>query len=128
MIRLEPPWRVLVTGSRNLTDGTLVWDALDAELAERGEIIVVHGGARGADQAADAWAFSTNNASETHPANWGLGKIAGHIRNQEMVNLGADVCLAFPMFGSRGTWDCVRRAEHAGIPVRIIEAWKVVPE
>jgi hypothetical protein len=35
-----------------------------------------------------------------------------------MVDLGADLCLAFPMPRSRGTWDCVRRAKKAGIVVR----------
>lgn len=43
---------------------------------------------------------------------------AGGVRNQEMVNLGGYlVCLAFPLAGSRGTWDCVARARVAGIPV-----------
>ena len=34
-----------------------------------------------------------------------------------MVDLGADVCLAFPLGESRGTRDCMRRASEAGIPV-----------
>ena len=34
-----------------------------------------------------------------------------------MVNAGADLCLAFPLGESRGTRDCVRRADAAGIPV-----------
>jgi hypothetical protein len=38
-----------------------------------------------------------------------------------MVDLGADVCYAFfagDGTASKGTADCVRRAEAAGIPVR----------
>lgn len=42
---------------------------------------------------------------------------AGLVRNQLMVDLGADICLAFPLPGSRGTWDCMGRAEAAGIKV-----------
>jgi hypothetical protein len=34
-----------------------------------------------------------------------------------MVSLGADICLAFPQPGSKGTWDCARKAADAGIPV-----------
>jgi hypothetical protein len=37
-----------------------------------------------------------------------------------MASLGAKLCLAFPRKGgSRGTWDCIRKAADAGIPVRI---------
>jgi hypothetical protein len=46
----------------------------------------------------------------------------GHYRNQQMVDAGATICFAFPLDGSVGTWDCVRRARAAGIPVRIIAA------
>lgn len=57
---------------------------------------------------------------EPHPAEWHrLGPRAGPIRNQAMVDAGADVCLAFASPGSRGTWDCVRRAREAGIRVEV---------
>lgn len=42
---------------------------------------------------------------------------AGFIRNQRMVDTGADVCLAFPRGESKGTYDCAKRAKAAGIPV-----------
>lgn len=111
--------RVLVTGSRNLTDGSVIWEALDAQLESREHIIVVHGDCpTGADAAAVAWAMSTDGVFlEAHPADWSIGKKAGPLRNQAMVDLGADVCLAFPLPDSRGTYDCMRRAAAAGIPV-----------
>lgn len=43
---------------------------------------------------------------------------AGPRRNQTMVDRRPAVCLGFPMPGSRGTADCMRRAAAAGIPVR----------
>lgn len=43
------------------------------------------------------------------------------IRNQEMADRGADLCLAFPGPESVGTWDMIRKARAAGIPVHIHE-------
>lgn len=51
-------------------------------------------------------------------ADWdGLGKAAGPLRNQAMVDFcrAGDVCLGFPDAESRGTWDCMRRAHAAGL-------------
>jgi hypothetical protein len=117
--------RVLVTGSRDLVDRQMVWDALTHVLAANTDAVftVVHGACpRGADRWADEWVDYTDPgfAIERHPADWKMGKQAGHWRNQHMVNLGADVVLAFfqPGAANRGTADCVRRAEEAGIPVR----------
>lgn len=111
--------RVLVTGSRDWTDRQMVANALHEQrmLDPDQRIIVVHGNARGLDALAAWWANATGNIAEAYPADWSLGMSAGHIRNQKMVNLGADVCLAFPRPGSKGTWDCMRRAEAAGISV-----------
>lgn len=116
--------RVLVTGSRDWVDRMAIWNALHAELVQfPSGIIVVHGGARGADDIADRWAWGMYQAGyhvrpEVHHANWdGLGKRAGIIRNQLMVDLGADVCHAFPLGKSVGTRHCMSRAIAAGIPV-----------
>ncbi len=46
--------------------------------------------------------------------------LAGHWRNQAMVNLGAHLVLAFPSGTSTGTRDCMRRAEAAGIHVEVV--------
>lgn len=54
---------------------------------------------------------------EPHPADWSWGNGAGMHRNQEMVDLGADVCLAFIRGKSSGTRDCADKAAKAGIPV-----------
>ena len=54
-------------------------------------------------------------------ADWrGLGWGAGFIRNQALVDLRPEACLAFP--GGRGTADTVRRCRAAGIPVRLAGA------
>lgn len=82
----------------------------------------MHGGARGADTLASVEAKQWGFNVEVHPADWrSHGKAAGHRRNAEMVKLGADVCLAFPLGESRGTRGCMRLAEAAGIPVKVYE-------
>ncbi|QYW01585.1 DprA-like DNA processing chain A [Mycobacterium phage Pumbaa] len=116
--------RVLVTGSRDWKDRRTVWNALHDQLNKSPDgIIVVHGAARGADDIADRWAWGMYQMGykvlpEDHPADWNqFGASAGHRRNYHMVKLGADVCLAFPLEESKGTFGCMALAEKAGIPV-----------
>lgn len=127
------PYRVLVTGSRDWLTPDVVWAALNdcvhqALLAGR-RLVVVHGDCpRGADAHAALWAavagqFTDRVTEERHPADWRQqGKAAGYRRNAEMVQLGADVCLAFIRDGSRGASHTARLAEAAGITVRRWEA------
>lgn len=46
---------------------------------------------------------------------------AGARRNREMADLGADLCLAFPLGRSPGTRDMIRKAKAAGVPVEVVE-------
>lgn len=86
-------------------------------------ITIVHGGARGVDELAGKLAAGAGYDVEVHEANWvKLGKGAGPIRNQEMVDLGANLVLAFPAVGSKGkggTWDLIHRAADANMTVHI---------
>lgn len=109
--------RILITASRVWASYKLMRRAIVAH----GPAIVVHGDCRGGDKMAARIARSLGWPAEPHPADWSRGLGAGFDRNQDMVDLGADVCLAFPMPGSRGTWDCVRRARLAGIQVVVVE-------
>lgn len=122
--RLSIP-RILVTGSRDWTDREAIAHALlDVRDQPRpgvpSRMVLVHGACpTGADAIADEWATAWGWEVERHPAEWEThGRAAGPIRNQKMVDLGADVCLAFPLPGSRGTRHCMGAAERAGIPVR----------
>jgi len=108
--------RILVTGSRDWDD----WETLDTALTsvvDGGEIAIVHGGARGADQMAGAWARKYGLTEEVFPAQWSThGRRAGFVRNTEMVATMPDVCLAFIRNGSRGASMTADLAEKAGIP------------
>lgn len=121
--------RILVTGSRHWEDRRALSSALrrgyDHILQSHPEYmdppVLVHGGAKGADQMAAGIAYGLGWQHEEHKADWNThGKGAGHKRNQAMVDAGADILIACPLPGSKGTWDCMRRAVEAGIPVYVV--------
>lgn len=114
--------RILVTGGRDYKDRAVVFRELDAicDRTRYGTMVVIQGGARGADALAREWCFrqSDNIAGLINaPADWrGLGLAAGIVRNQAMIDdHKPDAVLAFP--GGRGTADMVRRARAANVPV-----------
>jgi hypothetical protein len=109
--------RLLVTGSRDWTDLATIRAALTERFHPR--TILVHGACpRGADAMANHVWRQLGGLVEPHPAMWQKhGKAAGPIRNEHMVKLGADVCLAFIMDGSPGATGCMSMAKKAEIPV-----------
>lgn len=128
--------RILITGSRDWPDEEFVWDMIDLAVRHRSAfdcdhktITVVHGACpKGADfhaanycedQASFLEAEGITLVEERHPANWkDLGKRAGFARNEHMVNLGADICLAFIKDNSRGASHTANLAEERGISTR----------
>lgn len=112
--------RILVTGSRNWTDAAAIHAAL-SEHASPGDTLVHGACPDGADPIAAAY-WRSRGPMEPHPAKWRTyGRSAGPIRNAEMVALGADVMLAFPLGESRGTRGCIAMAQDAGITVHVFE-------
>lgn len=115
--------RILITGSRTWLDRNVIHRAISEWVRDnvpQNEVtIVVHGdNPKGADRMAKEFAEAMWWLEpEPHPADWSWGKAGGNYRNQDMVDLGADVCLAFNRNDSSGTKDCVKRARAAGIPV-----------
>lgn len=114
--------RILVTGSRNWTDAETIRHAIFRELYEmkcpHNLAALIHGVCpTGADSIADEYATAFGMHVVRHPANWMLyGNAAGFRRNAEMVQAGADVCLAFIKDRSRGASMTADLAERAGIP------------
>jgi hypothetical protein len=125
--------RILVTGSRVGVEQKAVWDELDDLYETRvstGPFVVVHGGAAGADTHANNWAWKKRREGnfdvniEVYPARWRPEGVyipsAGHERNQKMVDLGADVVLAFIHNNSAGATGCMRMAMKAGLQVQVL--------
>ena len=129
--------KILVCGGRDFFNKKLLYHTLDnlceefnlkTEPDEYGnwlpkDVVIIHGKAAGADTLAGDWAIINWTEFEEYPADWQThGRAAGPIRNQQMLDEGKpDLVLAFPTERSRGTWDMVRRATKAGVPVRVIK-------
>lgn len=120
---MSKPYRVAVVGSRAFPRLMEV-KAFVHELAERmranGEAIeVVSGGAPGVDIVAQTAAQDEGLGVKVFAADWNrLGKAAGMIRNQEIVDY-ADEVVAFWDGSSPGTKDTINRANWARKPLTI---------
>jgi hypothetical protein len=110
--------RVLVCGGRDYNERDYIWNMLTTLDSQRGRFdVVIHGCATGADSEGMIWAQGNGRKHAPFRADWHtLGKRAGRVRNQRMIDEGKpDLVIAFP--GGKGTADMVRRARFAGIEV-----------
>lgn len=119
------PWydyfmRVLITGSRDWEDASVIEEALEMFDAE--DTVLVSGHCpTGADFIAEQYAYRNGWDVELHEADWDkFGKFAGPKRNQEMVDSGVDVVLAFVKDDSRGAGGTVRYALQFDNWVRVL--------
>lgn len=111
--------RIGVTISRDWDDHEAIVDSLLEAI--RGisahKVTLVHGASQ-MDYFIAGVAFMLGMELEAHPADWKrYGAGAGPKRNQEMVDAGADLWIAFIKDRSAGATDCAGKARIAGIPV-----------
>ena len=115
---------VLVTGDREWTDSILIWAVLNCLKEKHGhKLVLVQGGARGADTHAMLWAENHKVDMITRWAHWDEhGKAAGPIRNHLMHDAHKpNLVLAFHpnLFGgSKGTYEMYQYAKRNGTLVR----------
>jgi hypothetical protein len=111
--------KVLVCGSRE----GVTWEPVVRRLKElpRG-VEIIHGGARGADSyAAEVCKRFTGFKETVFPANWEAhGRMAGYMRNLEMLDQEPDLVIAFWNGTSKGTKHTIDAARQRGIPVEVI--------
>ena len=116
-------YRILVTGSRDWQEWGVVEAALRREAlagisreykpGSQLGVYVIHGDCpTGADAAADVLAPRMGLMVERYPGN---DFPTYKDRNQHMVDLGADVCIAFAAKWASGTGQTARMARKAGI-------------
>jgi hypothetical protein len=136
-----------LTGSRRWPDNPLLENTLllvwhDALQDGWDGIELMHGCADGADTIGGDWARRNGILVRERPADWEgpcgtecqpghrrrtrrgteYCPLAGHRRNQQMVDEGPVMFVAASYRNSSGTADCVRRASRAGIPVWLLAA------
>jgi hypothetical protein len=104
--------KVIIAGSRTITDAFLVRKAIEDSGFEITEVVC--GGARGVDQMGELYARRHHLPVKYFPAHWKeFGKSAGFIRNREMAKY-ADALIAIWDGESRGTKNMIELAmkEH----------------
>lgn len=127
---------LLMCGGREWSDDKIVravlWGIYEIVDNQEEILTLIHGGARGADQAAGEAANTINSVVKGQlrrglidikqfPAQWdAYGKSAGIIRNQQMLSEGnPTLVIAFhnDISASKGTKDMVDKAKSANIKV-----------
>jgi hypothetical protein len=110
--------KVLVSGSRDIDDNAVVYDAIINSPWEPS--VLIHGDASGVDKIADRYARLHKIDTDVHPVpEWvweKVGRKAGPMRNDYMVQQ-ADALVAVWDGESSGTKDAMQQAESEGLPV-----------
>ena len=115
-------FRLLITGSRTWSDVAVIEREFGVVAEHEGSnVVLVSGGAKGADTLCEQVAEKLGWTIERHLPDWSVGKRAGFDRNKVMVDSGADFCLAFILDESAGASQCSRIAKEAKIPTKPIK-------
>lgn len=117
---------VIICGGRDLQMQLAHLDWLNAMDNALAITTVVHGGARGADEIGAMWAYCRQKNVICVNADWSLGKMAGHIRNEQMLKEHSPhAVLAFP--GGRGTAHMEGIAIRNKVPVYLYDSLEEIP-
>lgn len=113
--------KILICGNRNWTDEETIEDFIKT-LSQ--DVVVIHGGCRGADMIADKMARKHGlTVDPPYFAKWELyGKAAGPKRNKQMIIEGRpDRVVAFHnnLSESKGTANMIKQAKEHGLPCDI---------
>lgn len=131
----SPYFELIVTGSRDWSGRASVWKPLNRMLIQHRRLLIRNGkNKRGADRLVSDWAERFKDSlvlEDPYLPDWdAFGNYAGNLRNQRMVDAGAQAVMAWANpcrkngrwcppgeHPSHGTADCVKRARAAKIPV-----------
>lgn len=120
------PFYCLVVGSRTFDNYQLMCEALDHLLQNKKYIVIVSGGAKGADTLAERYANEHGHRLKVFKADWNkYGKSAGYRRNEQMhlyISAHSDKdrgVVAFWDGNSKGTAQNFELAVRYNNPIRI---------
>lgn len=114
--------RVVIAGCRDYTNYDEAKKYIEyclCNIRKENEIIVVSGGASGADALGERYAKENGLKVEIFSADWDrYGKSAGPKRNEKMAQIG-DYIICFWDNKSRGTESMIKCAKNHNKPIRI---------
>ncbi len=114
--------RVVIAGCRNYNNYKEAKEYIDcciSNIIEENEIIIVSGGADGADALGERYAAENGLKLERYPADWKkYGRSAGPRRNRQMAEI-SDYVICFWDGQSRGTKSMIEYAKKFEKPIRI---------
>ncbi len=114
--------RIVIAGCRDYTNYKEAKDYIDfciSEIRKENEIIIISGGAKGADVLGEQYAKENNFKIERYPAEWEkYGHSAGPKRNQKMAQE-CDCVICFWDGESRGTKTMIKYANQYKKQIRI---------
>ena len=117
-------FKVIIAGSRGFSNYKLLKEKCNKYLCEKRKeynIIIISGGARGADTLGEKYAQDEGFSLEKFPANWNkFGKSAGFKRNEQMAEV-ADALIAFWDGKSHGTKHMIEIMENKKLLVKVIK-------
>lgn len=119
-----PKKRVVIAGCRDFTNYKIAKEYIDfclSNIRQENEIIIVSGGARGADTLGEKYAKQNGFEIERYLADWDTyGKSAGARRNKKMAEV-CDYVICFWDGKSKGTKIMIDYAKQYNRPLKIKE-------
>lgn len=116
-------FKVIIAGSRGFSNYKLLKEKCNEYLREKRKeynIIIISGGARGADFYGEKYAQDEGFSLEVFLANWNkFGKSAGFRQNEQMAEV-ADALIAFWDGKSHGTKHMIEIMENKKLLVRVV--------
>ena len=107
---------VAVTGGKDYQDHAKIWATLDKVLKKHPDMVLIHGGAPGAERIAAQWAEARERPQIVFKPDWNAHKKAAPFRrNDKILDLLPAGVVAFP--GSGISENLTDKAEQMGIPV-----------
>lgn len=128
----KPEFRLIIAGSRNYSNAKFLVQSVDKMLIrvkDTHDIVIISGGAKGADTMGEKYAKLRGYKMKQFQANWDThGKSAGHIRNKEMANYVSENKISDTPYGgclifyegkeSTGSKNMFDLAKKMGIPTK----------
>mgnify|MGYP006359556427 CR=1 FL=1 len=114
---------IVIAGSRTFGNYDLLSKVVKQVITREGitNPIIISGGARGADELGERFAYDNNLHCRVFPAQWNkYGKSAGYRRNVEMASI-SHLCIAFWDGESRGTQHMINICRERGIKVYVVD-------